>query len=249
VVRATRNNASRTRPGPQPEASPAGGFTLIELLTIIVILSMLITLTAPSILEARKLFKMEQTRGIIKDLGGACRLYANDWEEYPPSGGGVTKGLKGRYALVQALIGYMDGPTDGIDGPGAASKPRVGSERQSRGKKLGPYTKAKFTSTPETSPVFADAFSNEIYYYRFALQGGGGKGKYDDSDNTDPRGPASLQEYLQDPNGDYYRKDYVLITPGPDRKWLIPGQENPDDPNKVKKTDDLANFPFWFVRP
>lgn len=248
MVRATRNSARRTRPGPRLEPPPAGGFTLIELLTIIVILSMLITLTAPSILEVRKLFKMEQTRGILKDLGGACRLYAKDWEEYPPSGGGVTKELKGRYALVQALIGYMDGPTDGKDGRGAASKPRVGSERESRGRKLGPYTEAKFTSTPETSPVFADAFSNEIYYYRFTLQGGGG-GEYEDDHNTDPRGPASLREYLEDPNGDYYRKDYVLITPGPDRKWLIPGQENPDDPNKARKTDDLANFEFWFVRP
>lgn len=229
-MKAKRHNATEPGAAPRRAGPPAGGFTLIELLTIIVILGMLITMTTPSILKAREMFKTEQTYGILKDLGGAIRLYNQDWGEDPPSAGGVTGGLKGRYALVQALLGYRD--DDGKRGRGAR-RPNA-----KRGKDLGPYTEAKVDGKP---PAFVDAFGNQIYYYRYGERTAG---KYNSVDND--RGPSDLEQYLKDPNSNYYRKDYVLITPGPDREWMKPG-ENPD-PNKPKKTDDIANFSFKFKK-
>jgi type II secretory pathway pseudopilin PulG len=221
--------ASRQPNGRPGGAGRRGGFTLVELLTIIIILSMLISLTTPSILKAREIFKVNQTRATIGQLEAGCRQYRMDWEANPPSGTGrrgVVGGLRGRYALVQALLGYRD--DDGITG--------LGARKRTRGKVKGPYVKGQKTSDkPGKPPAFVDAFGSDVYYYRW--EGDHEKGRFNEADNAD--GPSPLGVYVKDPNDDYYRQDYLLLSRGPDRAWLKPG------PN-VRKTDDLANFPFRF---
>ncbi len=224
-------------PRANPIASrPAGGFTLVELLTIIVILGMLITLASPSVLTARRLFKIEQSRGVVNMVAQATEQFRHEVGAYPPSDGGTPVDedgdqaverwptfSEGRYALVQALTGYAPATEDWKDGPGFRAK--------RRGRVHGPY----FTAGEQTSgdpPAFVDAFGNDIYYYRYTAAG------YVASHNTD--GPDVGGDYLRDPQDNFYRKDYVLLTRGPDRRWAdVDSDTMPDD------VDDIANFSRW----
>jgi type II secretory pathway pseudopilin PulG len=128
-----------------------GGFTLIELLTIIVILGMLITLTTPSILEAKKIFATQESYTRMHLLEGAIRAYSVDWGVIPPSAAGsYPKALKGRRGLVQALTGYLGKDDDGKDGWGA--------RKVERGAVYGPYvgTDQPMGGDP---PAFIDALA------------------------------------------------------------------------------------------
>ena len=222
-------------------------FTLVELLTIIVILSMLIGLALPSVLEAIKVFRVHQSEGIIEQLAMGIRLYRNDWKDlkppdgwpsglsldlrgFPPSSGAgndsVTDGLEGGEALVQALLGYKDKSRDGKTGRG--------SRYVERGRVYGPYVSGELAlGGEEENPMFLDGFGNAILYYR--AQSTSDSGTFVSTHNTN--GPSNLTAYLTDPNNNLYRQDYVLLTPGPDRAWM-----QSDD----KKTDDIANFVFHF---
>ncbi len=231
-----------------------GAFTLVELLTIIVILGMLITLTAPSVMEAIRLFRVDESRTYLQQIGMGIRLYKNDWKDLapvtgwapgfpdhlkglPPSCGGkdgVTGGLRGAYALVQALTGYR--PDDGIPGWGAKYiDPTVAP-----GRKYGPYVSGEMPMGGDAAdpPAFLDAFGNKILYYRFEPGAGEFGGSFDSGHNDGGPPPTSFAAYLTDPNGDLYRLDYVLITPGPDRTWMRVATD--------EKTDDIANFLFRF---
>jgi len=211
----------------------------VELLTIIIILGILGGLVAPAVTEARKRFKITQTTAIIEELTMGVDLYRDDLDELPPSDGsypapGETKtlaGAGGAAGLVQCLIGYLDTSHDGMSGPGF--------RRVRAGKAHGPYVSPdmKYAGDP---PVFQDAFANSILYYRFDTA----SKTYDSGDNntTDATGPTSLMTYVKDPHTTdqthpYYLEDYLLLSPGPDRKWAEPTAD-------TEKVDDIANFEF-----
>jgi len=238
-----------------PRARPAA-FTLVELLTIIVILGMLISLATPSVMEAIKIYRTHETRGYFRQLAMGIGLYQDDWKQLrpkdpggaqywdqlpdylkglPPSSGGksdsVAGSLKGAYALVQALTGYRS--DDGK--PGRGSKyidPTIAP-----GKQYGPYVATGMPmDTDANGLVFLDAFGNRILYFRFEPGAGEFGGTFVSAHNDG--GPTQLQPYLLDPNGDLYRKDYILMTPGPDRVWRKVGTD--------EKIDDIANFQFRY---
>ncbi|MGB2824954.1 MAG: type II secretion system protein [Phycisphaerae bacterium] len=227
-------------------------FTLVELLTIIVILSMLITLTAPSVMEGIRIFRVNESRSYFRQIAMGIGLYKEDWKDLtpvsgwptgfpdylkglPPSSGSkndsVRGDLKGAYALVQALTGYR--PDDGKVGWGSKYiDPTVAP-----GRGYGPYVSGELPMGGDAqTPAFLDAFANKILYYRLEPGGGPAGGKFERGHNDD--GPMDLDRYLQDPNQDLYRRDYVLITSGPDRQWMKVGTDT--------KTDDIANFLFRF---
>ena len=241
----------KTNPG-----KPAGAFTLVEMLTIIVILSMLITLATPSFLEARKAFLITESETILGQLEKGIGMYKQTWYKLPPvpdkvwsskfngyehlkglppsgsdSDDSVSGGLEGRHALVQALTGYLGESDDGEDGKG--------SRYEQRGSVHGPFVSPEM-KTKGDPPSFVDAFDNEILYYRFEPGGGRHGGGFESSNNSGV-GPSSLGDYLQDPNGDLYRRDFVLLSPGPDRRWM-----DLSEANEEKETDDIANFMFRF---
>ena len=200
----------------------------------------------PSVLEAIKVFRVHESQAIINQLAMGIRLYRNDWKDLvpgggwpaglsddlkglPPSGGasndGVTGGLKGGQALVQALLGYRNDDR----------KTGRGSRYVQRGKVYGPYVSGELAiGGEENNPMFLDGFGNSVLYYRAQSTAAGGN--FVSSHNT-TNGPSNLPSYLTDPNGNLYRQDYILLTPGPDRTWM-----QADD----KKTDDIANFLFHF---
>ena len=267
IVKRNCHNAnllSRPPGGPDRRRSRCAGggaFTLVELLTIIVILGMLISLTAPSVMEAIRIFRVNESRAYFRQIGMGIGLYKNDWKDLrpkdaggaaywdrlpehlkglPPSSGGksdgVAGGLKGAYALVQALTGYLGESQDGKAGWGAKyiAPPLPGRE-------YGPYVSGEMPMGGDAAdpPAFLDAFGNKILYYRLEPNPGSAQfgGEFVIGHNDD--GPTDLPAYLTDPNGDLYRLDYVLITPGADRIWMKVGTD--------KKTDDIANFPFRFA--
>jgi prepilin-type N-terminal cleavage/methylation domain-containing protein len=226
-------------------------FTLIEILTVIIILGMLITLAAPSIVEARKLAKVQESMGRISSINGGIGMFRTDTGKLPPSNGtdwpggddpsGLKKNigtaLKGRHALVEALTGYLAEAKDLRDGRGF--------RLVTRGRVYGPYLDLPTSkeSTAGDPPSFIDAFGNDIYYYTLDTSVAGTNATYNTADNAD--GPTSLNEkYLrerQNSSGKFYIEDYVLITKGPDRAWE-------SFPTGIKRTDDLASFTFLFPK-
>jgi len=210
----------------------------VELLTIIIILGMLVALVSPAVTEARKQFKVNQTRAIIEQLKMGVNLYRDDVGDLPPSDGsypapgGTNKqlsGAGGAAGLVQCLIGYKN--DDGMSGPGFRTvKP---------GKTHGPYVSQKLRYAGEP-PIFQDAFANDIIYYRW-YSTGSNSGNFRGADNSG-QGPTDIMTYVRDPRTNdqdhpYYREDYLILSPGPDRQWAKVTAD-------TEKVDDIANFEF-----
>ena len=210
---------------------PREGFTLIELLTIIAILGLLLGLMALTVTSVRIRTRVQKSQFIINQLAGAIRIYHNERGEYPPS---YQKDLAGHIYtgsewLVQALTGYRD---DDL-------KPGWGFRDVERGKVFGPYNDTERLQLARTSdnPIqyeFVDAFDNPILYYRYDSEDG-----YVASHNTDR--PANLDVYLRGPGGEYFRKDFVLLSRGPDGRY--------DEVPYIQATsawdrncDDITNF-------
>ncbi len=216
------------------------GFTLVELLTIIIIIGMLVALVSPAVTEARKQFKVTQSRAIIEQVKMGINMYKNDMGSLPPSDGsypapgGSNKqisGAGGAAGLVQCLLGYLPKNDDGLSGPGFRTV--------KAGKKHGPYVSQKMIYAGDPS-IFQDAFANDILYYRWESTGQN-SGAFRTSDNSN-KGPTNIMTYVRNPHSSdtahpYYREDYLILSPGPDRQWAKPTTE-------TEKVDDIANFKF-----
>jgi type II secretory pathway pseudopilin PulG len=208
----------------------------VELLAVIVILGMLIGLVAPSVQSVRRMFLIDETKGYMYQLTMGIDNYRTDIGELPPSDGSfphpsnVTppKLSSGAAGLAQCLMGYGDATKDGLSGPGF--------RLVRAGKKYGPYVPQTMPIAGDP-PVFQDAFGNNILYYRFDA----GSKTYNGNDNpkTDGKAPTNVTTYVKDwgSSGVYYREDYILLSPGPDRAWAVIG-------STTTKTDDIANFSF-----
>ncbi len=88
------------------------GFTLIELLVVISIISVLISLSFVSFLQARKSARDSKRKADLEQIRSALELYRNDCKTYPDT---VTSGspLIGASGLPCAGVVYMQQvPTD-----------------------------------------------------------------------------------------------------------------------------------------
>lgn len=224
------------------------GFTLIEMLVIIVILILLIGIIAPAVLGVRQQAKRAASLATITLLEGAIRAYqqdfesqyAYDWQALPDSealdeldGSPLTTDIEGRHRLVWCLTGlqYADGAVidDGADG--------YGFRTIRRGPVHGPYNGAEGvettdppTAADEAPLAFVDAFGNEIYYYRYdPTVGDPDVDGYDEGDNAG--GPANIDGWLSNGSGTWatYRRDFVLMTQGPDGEWAAINEPAVDD--------------------
>lgn len=61
------------------------GFTLVELLVVIAIISLLVSILLPSLQKAKALAKETQCLSILRNLGLATQLYANDNDGHIPT--------------------------------------------------------------------------------------------------------------------------------------------------------------------
>jgi len=221
--------------GTRTDRAPGGGrraahrgFTLVELMTVIVILTILIAIGAPAIVAARRQFRIDASRSLFGLIEGACRMYQADWKEYPPSAS--AGGMTGKQRLVEGLTGYRD--DDGQAGWGA--------RKTDRGPVYGPYNGAEHLETVSTATgvqTFIDAFGNEIYYWRFEFDPQTRTGSYnaDDNDAGRPANFAALiLEFPSDPRS-LWRRDFLLMSRGPDGQWDSAYVGNP-------KHNDITNF-------
>lgn len=221
----TRNRTRRHR---RHRPRQREGFTLIELLTVIGILSLLLGILAVTATTVRVRTRVQKSQFIINQLVGAIRTYHNDRGEYPPSAEG-TSTYTGSELLVQAVTGYRDDD----------NQPGFGFRDMARGRVFGPYndTDRLQLSRTSNSPVkfeFLDAFERPILYYRYDSDHGYVAGHNDN-------GPPDLETYLKGPGNDYFRKDFVLLSPGPDGRYdQIPYIQAASAWNR--DCDDVTNF-------
>ena len=196
------------------------GFTLIELLTVIGVLGLLLAILALTVTSVRVRARVQKTQVAINQVAGAIGLYYNDRGEYPPSD--RVGAFTGSRRLVQALTGYRD--DDG--------QPGWGFRDMLRGKVFGPYNDTELLEM--VNYEFVDAFDNPILYYRYDRDDG-----YVAAQNDN--GPADLSAYLRGPGGDYFRKDFVLISRGPDGNYnQLPYVQATSAWNR--DCDDITNF-------
>ncbi len=232
----------------RPAGPAGGGFTLIELLVVIAILGMLLGIMIPTLNKVRIGAKVQKTQKIINQLSVACDMYQDDHKIYPVSGPSGGAGYTGSQRITQALTGYFDHHTGarnwGNRQKGDDGEDGYGFTLFTRGRKYGPYNgthELKVHVAREENLgewkirycEFLDGFDRPILYYRFEESG------YDAGHNTD--GPSNLVgEYLRGPGGDIFRKDFVLLSRGPNGKWNVPYKNNQwqtdcDDPNNFQE--------------
>ena len=217
------------------------GFTLVEMLVVISVIVLLAGIVLPTILQVRRQISVKASQATINNLEAGCKLYRDDWGEFPPDYYKEMDAWKcpekwnGAKMLVQCLLGYFpdignDGKPDdsatvsredivmgddGVDGYGF---------RMKAGKrKVGPYVdpekvrlkKGNAGDKKRGGLVFVDEFENTINYTRFEGDGPG-------------------NSYFKDDDGDYFRHDFFLWSNGPDGKE----RSYRDDVT----TDDITNF-------
>ncbi len=217
------------------------GFTLVELLVVISVIVLLAGIILPTILQIRRQIAVNASQAAINNLESGCKLYRDDWGEFPPDDDDEMDAWKcpekwnGAKMLVQCLLGYF--PDIGNDGKpddtatveredivmGDDGVQGYGFRMKANKRKVGPYVdpeqvRLKLDSKGNEKRrglVFIDEFENTIEYTRFE---GDGPGDW----------------YFRDNDGEFFRKDFFLWSRGPD------GDKTSyrDDVT----TDDITNF-------
>jgi prepilin-type N-terminal cleavage/methylation domain-containing protein len=221
------NRQNKTESTPfqsQPEPS---AFTMIELLVVMLVISILLTIGVPAIMQYRTQAKINACQVTVNIIDTAIGMYHGQHNKYP-----------GKNTLPSDLIGlaYNDDGEEIED-----FQPGVGYRLQRRGPIYGPWNgvdKLKHGGS------FSDTFGQSIVYRLFNADSG-----YvdDDPDNEDFDSEKSedgvnindINDYARNKDDGYYRRDYILMSPSADGKWgLIRGT---DDSN-IEPTDDVTNF-------
>jgi type II secretory pathway pseudopilin PulG len=235
---------SRRHPAPQLRPARTGAFTIVELVVVIAILVLLITIFSPVATEVY--YASQRTAGLttLRQIDGACWMYREDFDAFPPSDGEEYGGREGGQILAMLLTGYP-GDADEDATPAEDSNELYeddgatgfGLRTQRRGRLYGPYgslEKAEMQSHPGGS-VFVDPFGNAVCYYRFD---DANDTYYARDNNAAPcQGPADVSSengYARTADEGYYRKDFLLCTPGRNGQWQRPADGGGDDINNLQ---------------
>ena len=228
------DNAQSNRSAVSKALSRRRGFSLVELLVVVGVIMLLVGILMPSFNRAKMSMKKSASRANLSMIEQGCRQFYNDFKQvYPPSNNSDMGGLDGRHLIVVYMTGYADDkPTANPDGtPGSDlsdddGKTGWGWRTETRGRVHGPYhgtESIKIASDGGVKKVFLDAFGQSIYYYRYDSGYNAGH-----NSNTGP-------DYLGDlPT---YRRDFVLMSKGPDEEW---GEFSGSKPETG--FDDINNF-------
>jgi len=234
-----RNMTSRATAGPARAgrrcSATAGGFTLVELLVVITIIALLLLIGAPSAVQIQKDIARQKSITMLAQISTALKLYAEDFnKQFPPSN------PEGGQTICRLLAGFP-GDTGSDQTPGANDNAfrtddgcqGYGFRLAAKGPVFGPYYGVhKLPTSGGSTARFVDAFHQPVMYYKFnELTTGPDFGYYNSGDNTDD--PGNINDYAKNSSGEFYRKDFLLLTSGPDGTWT-----NPRDP----KSDDITNF-------
>ena len=78
------------------------GFTLIELLVVIAIIAILAALLLPALAAAKRKAKLSQCQNNFHQIGLACNVYANDYNDYYPICN-VAPGTQPAHSTISAV--------------------------------------------------------------------------------------------------------------------------------------------------
>ncbi len=203
-------------------------FTLIELLIVVAIIGLLLSIGVPAGLKIYAQAKQKVSQSMIHQLDSACKTYHIDFDDYPPSD--THYGRNGGALLCLLLTGYADDGDDNFTPSGDLSsddgKDGFGFRLAFRGVIYGPYHGADKINAGGTPPIFIDASGNRILYYRWDED----TSLYIDAHNSDgPIDGDDINTYAKDSSGNYYRRDFLLCTQGPNELWNMPNTGNSDD--------------------
>jgi len=158
------------------------GFTLAEVLMIVVVLTLLITIFAPSVANIKREMRMSATRAAINQLETGCELFFNDHGAYPRTGmTQLVVDLTGMELQISIAGPYGRGvkptpfynPTTPAREPAQDYQPGWGFRAAPRNTRFGPYATCEqlemiydpIHTTPQWV-AFMDAFGNPITYFR-----------------------------------------------------------------------------------
>jgi prepilin-type N-terminal cleavage/methylation domain-containing protein len=241
------------------------GFTLIELLVVMGIIGLLVMLLMPVVNYAVVVAQGVATGNTIKRIEAGLAGFYGDFGVYPPSDAQhETLTARTAFGYKNLVIG-LGGPTTGTgwgwDGTAADTDKRMPFGGTSD-EKFGPYfeggdVKVKWDPSKVDCGIY-DAFKPEvrILYYRYE------PAETLPLDVTDNFDTAAVMGFPSQVNlnmlvqrrgsGQYVRRDYVLISAGPDRFFGY--RSDPDLDGKYTPAnayteagaycDDFANFKY-----
>jgi len=222
--------------GGRMRRSARRGFTLVELLVVIGIIVLLLGILAPAIMQALQMAERGLSQSNLNMIEAGVKAYSVDFDDaYPPSDGAAAgySGWDGSELLTLLLTGY--GPDTGRKGEPSSNLfsddgcEGWGFRLKLRGRVYGPFAGVEglpMTLKGNDRRVFTDKFDNVIRYYVYDKD----TDSYDAADDDDP--PSDFSAYIKDGSGNYYRRDFLLMSEGADGQW-----DDPDDRN-----DDVTNF-------
>ena len=256
------------------------GFTLIELLVVMGIIGLLVMLLMPVVNYAIVVAQGVATKSTINRIEAGLAGFYGDFGVYPPSDNlheTLTEGTPFGYKNLAIGLGGPDGIGWGWDGTTADKDKRMPfgggtstSPLATSDEKFGPYFEGVY------GQGILDSYkpAKPILYFRYEQSGNPEatdltQAVYDFNDNKDDTDPKGEDGFSSQGNlmmllrrretYQYMRRDYVLISAGPDRVF---GYRVPDgdgtytfvDPSLAMQPppeaytgaycDDLANFKY-----
>jgi prepilin-type N-terminal cleavage/methylation domain-containing protein len=210
---------------PQPSA-----FTMIELLVVMLVITILLTIGVPAIMQYRTQGKINACQVTVNIIDTAIGMYHGQHNKYP-----------GENSITSDLIGLRYDDDDGLEVDDF--QPGVGYRLQRRGPIYGPWNGVD--KLKHGGGTFYDAFGQSIWYSVLNAEPDDDNSTYEDDDDFDNENSEdgvninNINDYATNKDDGLYRRDYILMSPSADGKWgLIRGT---DDSN-IEPTDDVTNF-------